>query len=283
MRIAIISDTHVSLRAPAFVRNLTAVCQWIEGLRPDRVVHLGDGSADGAHDPGEYGLLRSLLAGLACPIHWVPGNHDIGENTVTAPIAGEPAVSAQALHAWRRVFGPDYWSFRTEGWQIIGLNALLFGGDDPDADAQWSWLQGELAQTSAKLGVMLHKPLFRDGPADTEHHQRYLPPRACARLWPLLRARDVQFVLSGHTHQLRQTRVEGVEQVWAPSSAYRIADALQESIGRKVVGAMILELNPAGHAFAFVEPAGVEQHDIADHLYLYPDLKLEVARATGGS
>jgi 3',5'-cyclic AMP phosphodiesterase CpdA len=281
MRIAIISDTHISPTAPAFTRNLAAVGQWIRDLSPDRVVHLGDGSANGAHDSTEYALLKSTLTGIPCPIHWVPGNHDIGENAATAPIAAQEAVTSASLSAWRHAFGPDYWSFNCDGWQIIGLNALLFGGEGPDTDAQWQWLQGELSHTRAKLGVMLHKPLFREGPADTEHHQRYLPPLARARLWPALRTRDLRFVLSGHTHQLRQSIAEGVEQIWAPSSAYRIPDTLQESIGRKVVGTMILELNPLGHSFTFVQPAGVEQHDITDHLHLYPDLRIKIAQRSG--
>jgi len=283
MRIAVISDTHVSPEASAFVQNLAAVRHWIQKLRPDLVAHLGDGTVDGPRAPSQYQFLKDTLCGLPCPIRWLPGNHDIGEDAVAAEAAGEAVVSQQALSAWRNILGPDYWSIHTDGWQIIGLDSLLFGRADTEGSAQWTWLENELSSGSAKLGVMLHKPLFRDAPTDTEQHPRYIPAGERSRLWNALKTRDLRFILSGHTHQLRQTRVAGVEIVWAPSSAYRIPDAAQETIGRKLVGTLLLELGGADHIFAFVEPKGVTQHNIADHPDVYPDLAVKIARSRGGS
>jgi 3',5'-cyclic AMP phosphodiesterase CpdA len=272
MRIAIVSDTHVGARTPAFLDNLDVVLAWFATQRPDRVMHLGDATLDGLTEPQAYELIHARLARLSRPLHVLPGNHDIGEDGPTAAQGREPAVTAAALAAWRRVFGPDYWSLEAPGWQVIGLNAQLFGGRDIEAFAQWSWLEGELSHSSAKLGVMLHKPLFRDDPAETERHQRYAPPELRAELWRRLRERDLRFVVAGHTHQLRRTMVDGVEVVWAPSAAYRIPDDLQEPIGRKTVGALWLELEAETHRFAYVEPLGLAQHDLADHPQAYPEL-----------
>lgn len=54
MRIAVVSDTHLAPRVPAFGADWAVVAAWIDGVAPDVVVHLGDVSADGASDPGEF-------------------------------------------------------------------------------------------------------------------------------------------------------------------------------------------------------------------------------------
>jgi len=163
------------------------------------------------------------------------------------------------------------------GWQLVGLNAQLFGAGDAEDRGQWAWLETALAASDARLGVMLHKPIFRDAPDETTQHRRYVAASARAQLWRALRTRDLRFIASGHTHQLRQAQVDGTELVWAPSAAYRIPDDLQEPVGVKVVGAMTLELAPHGHRFAFVQPPGVVEHDLGDHLDVYPELKAMAA------
>src|SRR5262249_43599792 len=160
------------------------------------------------------------------------------------------AVSARALAQWRHHFGTDYWSIVMQGWQIIGLNALLFESGDSEDAAQWRWLEGELAASDAKMGVVVHKPLFREHPAEQVAHQGYLPSGARLRLWETLRARDLRFVVSGHVHQHRHAVLDGVDLVWAPSCAYLIHDKLQETVGRKVVGVLTLELAADSHCFS---------------------------------
>jgi hypothetical protein len=129
---------------------------------------------------------------------------------------------------------------------------------------------------------MLHKPLFRNGPADAEKHQRYLPVEARRRLTAMLDGRDLRFVIAGHTHQLRTIQVGGVEHIWAPSSAYFIPDAIQERIGKKHVGVMLLELKPDRHEWSFVMPDGVQQNDLSDYADLYPEIAEHLAHKRTG-
>ena len=84
-------------------------------------------------------------------------------------------------------------------------------------------------------------------------------------------------MVAGHTHQFRRTRLDGVEIVWAPSAAYRIPDILQERIGEKLVGAMLLDLTAAEHSLHLVVPPGIVAHDLGEHLDLYPELKAVMA------
>src|ERR1700761_4422970 len=269
MRIVLVSDTHITQENASFRDNIRAATEWIAGLTPDAVVHLGDITAHGNRNADEYTLGRSLFSNVAAPVHWLPGNHDIGD---VADYGRATPLDLAQLRRFETVFGTGHWLIHGAGWQVVGLNAQLLGSDTQAEHDQDAWLDEGLEQGGGQLGVMLHKPFFRDGPEDVARHPRYLPVAARRRLSEKLGRRSLRFVAAGHTHQFRQHRVQGVEHVWVPSLAYRIPDALQETIGRKVVGAMILELTEEGYSFAFVTPPGVMQNDLTDHVDLYPDL-----------
>lgn len=269
MRIVLISDSHVTAKTSCFSENLKAARQWIEAMRPDHVVHLGDITADGVADPAEFALAWALFDGMAIPMHWLPGNHDIGDNLGSAK---EPPIDGARLADFRAAFGADYWSFEALGWRIIGLNALLIGSGLPEERAQSDWLDRMLETRAENLGVMLHKPFFRNSSDDREEHVRYLPVAARLQMEQRLAAHNVRFVAAGHTHQLRRLRFGGIEHVWVPSIAFVIPDSLQETVGRKIVGAMVLELTEDGYSFAFVEPPFAVQHNLRDFPDVYPEL-----------
>ena len=254
MRIALVSDTHLSPNDALLEQNWRAVAAWIEALRPDLLVHLGDISANGAHDPAELAHARAVIAAPACDVLFLPGNHDIGD----AGAPDEP-LESRSLAAYRRAFGPDRWSLQTAGWQLLGLNAQLLGDPGEEAQAQWAWLAESLAGSEAPLGVMSHKPLRPYGP---ESPGRYPDPAARQRLLDMLRARDLRFVVSGHTHQSLGFRAAGARHVWAPSVAFVIPDAIQAPVGAKRVGAMLLELSPARFTLRSATPAGLARRDL---------------------
>ncbi len=272
MKIALIADTHLAPNAEAFARNCAAARAWIADLAPDLTVHLGDITADAVKDPGHYAAARAAFAAWPGQIRFLPGNHDVGDNPDDTGFGHAPFVDAERLSLYRATFGQDYWTFRAERWTIIGLNAQLFGWDHSEQAVQLAWLDEVLAHASGPVGLMLHKPLFRDHPDDTERHHRYLPLAPRQALLDRLASHDLRFVVSGHTHQTRRCHVADVEQVWAPSTAFLIPDALQERIGDKVTGTMLLHLTPESHRFDLVVPAGMAQHDLLDHVEVYPQL-----------
>lgn len=273
MKIALITDTHLSAEAAAFRENCDAVRGWVARLAPDLTVHLGDITVDGSKYPEQLGYAADAFTDWPGELRFLPGNHDIGDNIDPHHHSKyEPRIDAERLQRYRATFGPDRWSFRDGDWTVVGLNAQLFGAGDDQEQDQSNWLDDTLAEVDGPLGLMLHKPLFRNGHADTERHHRYLPIPERRGLTDRLATKDLRFVVSGHTHQHRRIVVEGVEHVWAPSSAFLIPDGMQERIGDKVVGVMTLTLTPDGHAFDFAEPTGVGQHSIGDHLQLYPQL-----------
>jgi len=272
MRIVLVSDSHLSPVVGAFGDNWLAIEAWIASMRPDMVVHLGDITAYGDEDPAELSQAFHVLNSGDWEKRFLPGNHDMGDNPPGPGVASEQRlVDLEHLQRYRGVFGPDRWSFRAGAWQILGLNAQLFGTGLDEEEAQFAWVEAALGTSSGPLGVMLHKPLFRNGPADDEIHGRYVPQAPRRRLLDLLARRDLRFVVAGHTHQTRQIEVDGVEHVWAPSCAFVIPDALQETIGAKIVGAMTLDLTDTTHHFRLALPDRVIQHNVVDFPQLYPE------------
>jgi hypothetical protein len=70
----------------------------------------------------------------------------------------------------------------------------------------------------------------------------------------------------------------GVEHRWAPSTAFCLPDGMQERIGEKEVGLLMLMLDGTDHRFATGRPDGLRRNNILDHPQLYPGLaELRVA------
>ena len=281
MRIALISDTHLAARAAVCLDNWRIVRTWIERARPDLVVHLGDITVDGASDAVQ---LREALDAFTCldlPIRFLPGNHDIGDNPIAPDVPPEHPLDLARLEEYRSLFGPDRWSLHAGDWQVIGLNAQLLGTATSEEEEQFAWLEHEIGLGTGPLGLMLHKPLFRNGPGDDEPHIRYVPTGPRDRLLAIVRSRALRFVVSGHTHQSRRHVCGGVEHRWAPSTAFCLPDGMQERIGEKKVGLLMLMLDGTDHRFAMARPEGLRRNNILDLPELHPGLA--ELRATLGS
>jgi 3',5'-cyclic AMP phosphodiesterase CpdA len=270
MKIALLSDTHVAARAPAFNANLRAAIAWIRTEQPDFVIHLGDITADGMYDPAELRLADELLRTVDRPLYLIPGNHDVGDNPRAPGEENPHPVQPERLGEYRRVLGPDWWSVQREGWQIVGLNALLFGSGLADEAEQFAWLEAQLGRFDGPLGVLLHKPLFRNSATDIDDHDRYVPRRQRAHLLELLGRRSLRFVISGHVHQARRREVDSVTHIWMPATSFCIPDAVQAPLGDKIVGAGLLQIAGSEFHFEFVTPAGLVRHNLLDHAAVYP-------------
>src|SRR5262245_13832430 len=249
MKVVLVSDTHLTPQIAAFGDNWRAVRRWIEAAAPSLVVHLGDITAHGTEDARELVAAHSAFTGLSAPMRFVPGNHDIGDNPAGPRAPNGHPIDLARLADYRRVFGADRWTCDVAPWQLVGLNAQLFGTGTPEENDQFDWLEMEVGRRQGPLGLMLHKPLWRNGPRDTEAHIRYVPEAPRCRLLASLARRDLRFVVSGHVHQARSLRLDGVEHAWVPSTAYRIPDTRQERIGEKVVGLLTLEITESDHRF----------------------------------
>jgi len=282
MRIALVSDTHLAARAAVCLDNWRVVRAWIQRARPDLVVHLGDITVDGASDAVELRDAVDAFAGLDVPLRFLPGNHDIGDNPIAPDVPPEHPLDLARLEEYRTLFGPDRWSLHAGDWQLIGLNAQLLGTGTAEEEQQFAWLEHEISLGTGPLGLMLHKPLFRDGPRENEPHIRYVPRTPRDRLLAIVGPRELRFVASGHTHQSRRHVCAGVEHRWVPSTAFCLPDGMQERIGEKEVGLLMLMLDGTRHRFVVARPEGLRRNNILDHPELYPGVA-ELRAALGTS
>lgn len=270
MQIALISDTHLTPATPAFDSNLATARAYVAARGIADTVHLGDISADGAVLPEQIDYARAQLADWPGTLHLLPGNHDIGDNPGGF---GHPGVDAQRLARYAAAFPADRWLLQRGDWTLIGIDAQLFGRGDELEAAQDRWLEEVLPDPARPLGLFLHKPLFRDDPADPEPHHRYVPLAARSALLGKLARTDLRFVASGHTHQTRRRHIDGIEHIWVPSTAFVLPDAMQESIGAKEIGMMVLTLHDgalARHQVELVTPPGMVRHNLVDQGQTYP-------------
>lgn len=277
MKIALITDTHIAANAPDFVANCDAAIDWINRSEAELVIHLGDITADGIEALEQIDTARAVLARIAPPLLCLPGNHDIGDNPVPDVSSTHKPFDRSMLARFREAFGADRWRHRANGWTLLGLNAELFGTGSDEEQAQAAWLEAVLSDVRGPIGLFLHKPWFRYGLADTERHSRYVPIEVRLALAASLAVHDLRFVASGHTHQWREHRVDGIDHYWVPSTAFVVPDAMQEWIGTKLVGLGMLTLDHAGHRFDYVQVSGVRRLDLGDYADLFPKVRAAIS------
>jgi len=273
MKIALVTDTHLSPRDALLAENWRAVDRWIDAQGAELVVHLGDITADGVGDAAELVHARQLIARAGRDVLFLPGNHDIGDGPGDdGAVSHEGPVRPERLADFRRLFGPDFWSLDVEGWQLLGLNAQLFGAGGDEEGRQWAWLDEALARGAGPVGVFCHKPLALAEPAAARARTRYPIAPARAKLSARLARRDLRFVASGHVHQALGVVTDGVEHVWVPSCAFIMPDVVQAPVGEKRVGVVLLEIWPGGHRFSSGAPAGLVRHNLLDLTHIYPQV-----------
>lgn len=259
----VVSDTHLSSRAPEAAANWEAVVAYVGTSEPDLVVHLGDLTLDGARHPDEIDEARQLLDRLPSPWKAIPGNHDIGDNPREGEHPGEAITAARRDH-WVHTLGADWWSLEVGAWTLVALDAQLLGsGLDAEAN-QRQWLAATLAaavEAGRSVALLIHKPLTAPaGELAAAPPYRFVPAPFVDDLNSLLSPGRVPLVVSGHVHQYRELEAGGRRHAWAPTTWAVLPDAVQPVFGAKRAGVLTLELNDDGSfTVAPVEPPGLRQ------------------------
>lgn len=291
MKIILLSDTHLNALRTICNDNLDAIKTYVAGQGADFAIHLGDIAADGATYPEQLAAAAESFRDFGIPVHFVPGNHDVGDNPIAPCRINDAAfhlddarVTNERLAAYRAVFGADYWSIDLDGWQLIGLNAQLSATGSVDEAEQMDWLEARIATGNGSVVLFLHKPLFRNGHADTEAHIRYVPAEPRRKLVELLMRRPLKAIFSGHVHQDRSIMVDGVEHNWVPSASFCMPDGMQERIGGKITGIRVLELAADGsYRVTTPEVPGLRLHNAIHHPDIDPRMTaLRLELGAGG-
>jgi len=213
----------------------------VNRLRPAFVVVTGDlvNKPGDEAQVAEYLRLSSKVTPLI-PIYHVAGNHDVGNE-----------ATPESLAAYRRRFGPDYYSFRAGSLWGIVLNSVLIAAPQKvrqDFERQEAWLKGELAKAresgARHIVVFQHHPYFVTAPDEKDAYHN-VPLERRRTYLDLLEAAGVRYVFAGHYHQNAVARDGALEMITTEpvgsplgrgSSGIRIAAASETGIQHRFFG-----------------------------------------------
>jgi len=188
VRFAVIGD-RTGGHMPGIYEQVVAE---VERLRPDFVLTVGDHIEGYTEDTAKLGeewrKYRSIVSGLAAPLHLAPGNHDI--------------TSDAALPAFEQYAGNPYYSFNVSDLHFIVLDNSRWESSDKLPAEQLDWLAADLGTTRGTrfTFVFMHKPFWdgtvTEGKPDTLHK--------------LFLKYGVDAVFAGHYHQYFSGEYDGI-------------------------------------------------------------------------
>ncbi len=278
MRFIVVADSHIrfpdddiaTYRSNALIvdRNRRAVelCNRIYG---EFVVHLGDIvhplPVEAGHEPAAQ-LAADVYEQLMIPIHFVPGNHDIGDKPNS--LVAVPSVAEASYEVYERYWGAPFRSFARDGCHFVIVDTpVLNSGLDREAQ-QMEWLEAELdaaVRAGQRIFLFTHYPPFVRSPGESEHYDNLGEP---ARSWllDLLAKYRVEAVFSGHVHNFLYNHYRGTELYVLPSTGFvrpdysELAPIAPASEGGRddppKLGFFIVELEKGGHVVRPVRTNG---------------------------
>jgi 3',5'-cyclic AMP phosphodiesterase CpdA len=141
-------------------------------------------------------FLDQVRQNLHLPLLTVIGNHDLEKDWSARP--------------YRRIFGPDHYSFQIKGNDFIVVNDVENYKHGPSVgEVQWRWLEQELQKSQAYKTrvIFLHVPLF--DPSGGAQYNSLLGETG-RRLAILFRRYHVTHVFAGHIHSYFSGNWDGV-------------------------------------------------------------------------
>lgn len=256
-RIIQISDPHLGLRRPFFQHNWEVLVELLNAETCDLIVCTGDMSIEGAEFEDELAFAAKQFQRLRGPVVVVPGNHDVG-NSLPDVRGGERVITAARRQAYLRHFGADFWSHDLGShWRLLGLNSML-PGSGLDGETEQNAMIEDAAATAGGRRLMLfkHKPLYITTPGEAAPSQSALYLEHRNRLKDALSPAGGALICSGHIHDYKTAAWDGLEQIWAPSTAFVMdRDGLHRPLyGIRRTGYVVHSFDGDHHSHDFVEP-----------------------------
>jgi 3',5'-cyclic AMP phosphodiesterase CpdA len=167
-------------------------------IRPAFVVMGGD-MIDDNSDPDQLEELLRITSTLDpdIPMLWVPGNHDIADDTVVP--------TASSIVTYREVFGADYYGFDHGDTRFVVMNTIVLDHPENVEDEyreQMEFLGRELGGAAERVHTVVlgHHPLFLSNP-DEEDTYWNLPIERRRPILEMIRANDIRIGFAGHWHR----------------------------------------------------------------------------------
>lgn len=267
LRFLVVADSHIRFpdddaatypsNALMADRNRFAV-ELCNRLQVSFVVHLGDIvhpiPTDLGHRPA-VDLAAGIYAELRHPIHFVPGNHDLGDKP--SSLVAVPPVAPRNYEVFERAWGSAFGSFDVGDLHGVILDTPVLGSGLEREAAQRAWVEADLAAARGKrIFVFTHYPPFVMRPDEPEHYDNLGEP---ARSWllDLLEQCRAEAVFSGHVHHFFFNHHRGTEFYIAPSTGFVRPDyselasiGPEDEFGRNdpaKLGLLLVEVGENGH------------------------------------
>ncbi len=169
----------------------------VNRLKPSFVIILGD-LVNKAGDAEQIREFKRISAKIdpSITVYNLPGNHDV---------ARQP--TPESLEAYRKNFGPDYYSFKAGPVYGIVLNSTLIHSPQKAQDEyekQLLWLKRELetakASGAGQVIVFQHHPYFEKDAQEPDGVWN-LPLERRQLFLSLLHQYGVRYVFAGHIHK----------------------------------------------------------------------------------
>ena len=269
---AVISDTHIralsgdqsspyAVNEKANGRARYAV-QLIAAQRPDLIIHLGDMVHPLPHMAAYLPAseeAKKIFHPIASGLHFVPGNHDIGDKPSLVSPAGAPDETS--LGRYGEVFGNSHYAFKHRDVNFVVMNSSLVNTRSEAEKAQRQWLEATLrAVKGEKTYLFSHYPPFICSADEEDHYDNYAEP---GRSWllELVAETGVEAVFSGHVHHFFANTYKGVTFYCYPATSFTRQDyaalfdgPVAPEFGRDdsgKFGVTMVDVTAEGHNFRF--------------------------------
>jgi 3',5'-cyclic AMP phosphodiesterase CpdA len=281
LRFIVIADSHIrppDQETDAYPSNawlvrrnefIVDLCNRVEAAF---VVHLGDIvhplPVEGTHGEA-ISLAARIYDRLEHPIHFVAGNHDVGDKPDA--LVAVPTVTEENYPVFEEAWGPSFRSFDHGDLHFVIIDTQVLNSGFEREERQRRWLEADLAAAEGRrIFVLTHYPPFVREPGENEHYDNIGEP---ARSWllDLVESHGVEAVFSGHVHNFLYNRHGSTDLYVAPSTGFVRPDyaevagvAPPAENGREdppKLGMFVVDVSDDGHvvrplrSFGLISPA----------------------------
>lgn len=229
----VVADTHVNesdnVSSSPFETNHLAnerarfVFEDIAQMEPQPkfVIHLGDIVHPMPALPTfmqAVDQFKQISSQLRCPLHVLPGNHDVGDKRIDWMPADQ--ICEPHLEAYRKAFGQDYYSVDVENIRCVLINSLLINSGLAAEQEQKNWLEQQISSAQDKrVFLFMHYPPFVY--SETEHGS-YDNLDEPGRSWlvELMKRPNVEASFAGHVHNFWYEQLDESGFYMLPSTAF---------------------------------------------------------------
>ena len=232
LRFIVVADSHIRLpgddvdtypsNALMVLRNeyVVNLCNRIDA---EFVIHLGDIVHPLPVEPGHEAavlLARSVYEPLTHPVHFTPGNHDIGDKPNA--LVAVPPVADENYAIYERYWGAAHRSFDVGNSHFAIVDTPVLNSGLEREALQRTWIEDDLRQAQVagrRIFLFSHYPPFIRDRSEEENYDNLGEP---ARTWllDLISDHSVEALFSGHVHNFLYNHHSGADLYVLPATGF---------------------------------------------------------------